>query len=81
MGDSKPHCAADRRAQRVSQFTNSAIFSIASNVAGNVGCSDMNAHPVMEPTHENISGYEQLLGEDAAQFGGRNDGWGSMQQE
>lgn len=39
------------------------------------------AHPVMEPTYENITGYEVQLGEDAAQFGGRNDGWGSMQQE
>lgn len=39
------------------------------------------AHPVMEPTHENISGYEAQLGEDATQFGGRNDGWGSIQQE
>lgn len=39
------------------------------------------AHPVMEPTHENITGYEAQLGNDAARFGGRNDGWGSMQQE
>jgi hypothetical protein len=39
------------------------------------------AHPVMEPTHENITGYEKQLGDDAVQFGGRNDGWGAMQQE
>lgn len=39
------------------------------------------AHPVMEPTHEAISGYEAQLAEDAARFGGRNDGWGSMEQE
>jgi len=39
------------------------------------------AHPVMEPTHENITGYEEQLAEDAAKYGGRNDGWGSMQQE
>jgi len=39
------------------------------------------AHPTMEPTHENISGYEAQLAEDAARFGGQNDGWGSMQQE
>ena len=39
------------------------------------------AHPMMTPTHENIGRYEQLLGDDAAEFGGRNDGWGSMRQE
>lgn len=39
------------------------------------------AHPVMEPTHENIIGYEEQLAEAAAKYGGRNDGWGSMQQD
>ena len=39
------------------------------------------AHPFMEPNHENISGYESQLAEDAAPFGGRNDGWGAMQQD
>lgn len=39
------------------------------------------AHPFMEPAHENITGYENQLGDDAAAFGGRNDGWGSMQQD
>ena len=39
------------------------------------------AHPVMEPTHDNITGYEAQLAEDAAPYGGRNDGWGSMQQD
>ncbi|WNL45771.1 ribonuclease E inhibitor RraB [Dyella sp. BiH032] len=34
------------------------------------------AHPFMEPTHENISGYEDLLAKEALAFGGRNDGWG-----
>lgn len=38
-------------------------------------------HPFMEPTHENITGFEKQLGEDAAEFGGRNDGWGSMAQD
>lgn len=38
------------------------------------------AHPIMEPTHENITGYEAQLAEEAAKYGGRNDGWGSMQQ-
>ncbi|HEY5807790.1 MAG TPA: ribonuclease E inhibitor RraB [Povalibacter sp.] len=38
-------------------------------------------HPFMEPTHENITGFENQLGEDAAEFGGRNDGWGSMAQD
>jgi Regulator of ribonuclease activity B len=41
----------------------------------------VHAHPVMEPTHENISGFESQLGEDAAEFGGSNDGWGSMAQD
>lgn len=34
------------------------------------------AHPFMNPTHENISGYEGLLAEEAASLGGQNDGWG-----
>jgi hypothetical protein len=39
------------------------------------------AHPVMKPTHGSITGYENQLGEDAASFGGRNDGWGFMSSE
>ena len=39
------------------------------------------AHPVMIPTHENISGYESQLAEDSAVFGGRNDGWGCFAQD
>ena len=38
-------------------------------------------HPFMEPTYENIAGFENQLGEDATEFGGRNDGWGSMAQD
>lgn len=38
------------------------------------------AHPVLLPTHENISGYEHLLAENAAPFGGKNDGWGCFAQ-
>lgn len=34
------------------------------------------AHPTMVPSHERIAGYEAQLAEDAAAFGGRNDGWG-----
>ena len=41
----------------------------------------VHVHPIMEPTHENITGFEDQLGEDAAEFGGRNDGWGSMAQD
>ena len=39
------------------------------------------AHPVMVPTHENISGYENLLAEEAKKFGGRHDGWGCFAQD
>lgn len=39
------------------------------------------AHPVMIPTHENISGYESQLSADSAVFGGRNDGWGCFAQD
>jgi nicotinamidase-related amidase len=39
------------------------------------------AHPVMEPTHENISGYEAELARDATPLGGRNDGWGCFAQD
>lgn len=38
------------------------------------------AHPTLAPTHDAISGYERQLGEDAAAYDGRNDGWGCMQQ-
>ena len=38
------------------------------------------AHPYMEPSHENIAGFEQLLGEAAEDFAGRNDGWGCETQ-
>jgi hypothetical protein len=39
------------------------------------------AHPFMVPSHENISGYEELLGSEAEAFGGENDGWGCEVQE
>jgi hypothetical protein len=42
---------------------------------------EVQAHPLMVPTHENISGYEELLGSEAAPFGGQNDGWGCEVQE
>jgi len=35
----------------------------------------------MLPTHEGITEFEQRLGNEAALVGGRNDGWGSMQQD
>lgn len=38
-------------------------------------------HPVMPPTHGNISAYESQLAEDAKPLGGRNDGWGCYAQE
>lgn len=39
------------------------------------------AHPVMVPSHESITQYENQLAEDAAEFSGLTDGWGAMQQE
>jgi hypothetical protein len=39
------------------------------------------AHPTMQPTHENITGYEAQLADRAQKYGGRDDGWGSMQQD
>jgi len=33
-------------------------------------------HPVMEPTHTNISEFEAFLGNKAEQLGGKSDGWG-----
>jgi Regulator of ribonuclease activity B len=38
-------------------------------------------HPIMEPTHENITGLENQLGADADVYGGQNDGWGCMAQD
>jgi hypothetical protein len=34
----------------------------------------------MLPTHENITGFEDLLCSESAAFGGRNDGWGCESQ-
>jgi hypothetical protein len=39
------------------------------------------AHPKMEPSHENVTGYENQLAQDAAPLGGRNDGWGCFAQK
>jgi hypothetical protein len=39
------------------------------------------AHPIMVPSHEHVSGYERQLGKDAAALGGRNDGWGCYGRE
>jgi hypothetical protein len=39
------------------------------------------AHPFMVPSHENISGYEALLAGEAEAFAGQNDGWGCEIQE
>ena len=39
------------------------------------------AHPIMPATHENISGYENLLKNDSASLGGIIDGWGCFSQE
>ena len=33
-------------------------------------------HPVMEPTHVDITAFESFLGTRAEQLGGKNDGWG-----
>lgn len=38
-------------------------------------------HPFMLPTHDNISGYEAELADDAAAFAGRSDGWGCFAQD
>lgn len=38
-------------------------------------------HVCMEPTHANITDFENQLAEGAAELGGRNDGWGSLAQE
>jgi hypothetical protein len=40
----------------------------------------VHTHPMMLPTHGNVSAYEEQLGQDAAKFGGRNDGWGCFAQ-
>jgi hypothetical protein len=36
------------------------------------------AYPVMEPSHENISGYEALLSEHSEALGGKTDGWSAL---
>jgi hypothetical protein len=38
------------------------------------------AHAFMLPTHDNVSGMEQLLADAAERLGGRNDGWGCVSQ-
>jgi len=41
---------------------------------------EVTVHPRFVPTHAAITAYEELLARDAAEFNGRNDGWGCMQQ-
>ncbi len=41
---------------------------------------EVNVSPIMLPTYQNITSFEKKLAEDAAKFGGRNDGWGSFSQ-
>jgi hypothetical protein len=41
---------------------------------------EVTAHPVILPTHANISDYESKLASSAEELGGRNDGWGCFQQ-
>ncbi|KES21317.1 ribonuclease E inhibitor RraB [Pseudomonas sp. AAC] len=36
------------------------------------------AYPVMGPTHESISGYEELLAEHSEPLGGKTDGWSAL---
>ncbi|QNA87313.1 ribonuclease E inhibitor RraB [Massilia sp. Dwa41.01b] len=38
------------------------------------------AHPVIVPTHANVTAYERLLARDATELGGQNDGWGCFAQ-
>ena len=38
-------------------------------------------HPVLLPTHEDITNYENLLAKDSEPLGGQNDGWGCFAQE
>jgi hypothetical protein len=38
------------------------------------------AHPWLHPTHKAITDFEEQLGRGAASLGGRNDGWGCMDQ-
>lgn len=41
----------------------------------------VSVHPLMLPTHRNVSGFEGLLSTEAVPFSGRVDGWGCMSQE
>lgn len=42
---------------------------------------EVQAHPFMVPSHDNISGYESLLASEAEPLDGQNDGWGCEVQE
>jgi len=37
-------------------------------------------HPLMLPTHQNISGFEGLLASEAVSYSGQVDGWGCLSQ-
>jgi Regulator of ribonuclease activity B len=37
-------------------------------------------HPVMLPTHKQITDFEKLLANTSHEHGGQNDGWGSFEQ-
>lgn len=40
---------------------------------------ELTVHPLMAPTYESICEFEDLLAQDAAELGGRLDGWGCFQ--
>ena len=39
------------------------------------------AHPVMVPTHHNVGAYARRLAQDAEPLGGRNQGWGCFARD
>lgn len=41
---------------------------------------EVQVHPVMAASYENISGFEDLLEEESEQFNGENDGWACYSQ-
>ena len=41
---------------------------------------DVTVCPMMVPVHGEIGVFEEMLAQEAAPFGGRNDGWGCLTQ-
>jgi hypothetical protein len=73
----------ERAAKRLAEAVRTWGFEVGTEHAGIVPSLPWEVRVVshMLPTHEGITQLEQRLADEAALVGGRNDGWGCLQQD